>query len=364
MSSDAALRFYVHRTTGPEVDELVPRWEELADALAAGFASRPSYALAWRQHLGSGSLHVVTAERGDELVAVAPLHRRTLLGQLVLRWLGHGLGTVGSLLADDDVAAQLWQSLAAGGLPLQLTHVRPGDRGTLALRRSAHWRCRVVLDDRCPVRPLPSGTRASDLRGHQAIRRLAKTRRALDRQDRSFAIRVVTDVQGLREVWPQVQAVAESADRDRDRDNLCGPPYDGFALDFLLREAESGNLLIIGGTLGGRWVAHEVALRSGTTLALWLSRFEPEVGTFGVGHLVMHDLVNCADALGIDSIDFGIGENGYKASWTDEGYDIASVTAFPVPFAPAAAPRVVQARLDLAGLAGTTARRLRAMTSR
>lgn len=361
MRGDAALRVHVHRTTGPELEALSPRWQALADELGASFASRPSYALAWWEHLGSGSLHVVAAERGDQLVGVAPLHRRTLLGQPVLRWLGHGLGTVGSLLAtDDDVAAELWQAVAAEGCPLQLTHVRPDDRGTLALRRSAHWRHRVVLDDRCPVRSLPSGMRAADLRGHQALRRLAKHRRALDRQEQPFAMRVVTDVQGLREVWPQVQAVAESADRDRERENLCGSPYDGFTWDVLMREAEIGNLLVVGGTLGGRWVAHEVALRSGTTVALWLSRFDPSVGTFSVGHLLMHDLVDCHDALGIDVLDFGIGENAYKRNWADDGYDIATVTAVPA----LDARRTVRARLDVAEFAGAKVRRLRAMTSR
>ncbi len=315
---------------GPDLAPLLEEWDALADRQSTGFASRPSYGLAWWRELGTGELALVTGRRDGRLVALAPLHRRTLLGQPVLRWLGHGLGTVGELLADDDEAARaVWDALAEQGCPLQLVHVRLDSRSTLALRRSEAWDVRLTVDDRCSGVPLPVGTVSSDLRGATSLKRLRRYRNALAREGRPFDVEVVDDLDGLHRWWPEVQRVAADADRGRDRTDLCGSPYDAFTLPFLEAEARAGRLLIVGGTVGGVWSAHEVGLRHGRRLDLWLSRFDPTLAQVGLGHLVAEAMVDRHDALGIDALDFGIGENAYKAAWTTTGYDVATLLAVP-----------------------------------
>ncbi len=343
---------------------LAPEWEALCLAQGAGLASRPTYGLAWWRALGKGELAVVTRRREGRLVAVAPLHRRALLGQPVLRWLGHGLGTVGRAVAvDDDARRELWDGVAGLGLPLQLVHVRPPEASTLALRRSASWTVRVEVEDRCPVLDLPEGTSARTVRSARSLKRLRNYRSALAREGRAFDVLVVDDVEGLRRYWPEIQRVAAVADAGRDRLDLCGAPYDAFSYPFLEQEAAAGRLLIVGGTVGGRWVAHEVGLRSGTTLELWLSRFDPDLEKAGPGHLVMEQIVDRAADLGVTRLDFGLGENAYKAQWAREGYDVASLLAVPVPGRPGLVRTRLQAANRLADVVRSARRRGRAGTA-
>lgn len=354
MSATGAVEVRTISTDGAELAELVPEWDALARRCGRGFACRPSYALAWWRTLGQGSLAVVTAHRAGRLVAVAPLHRRSLLGQSVLRWLGHGLGTVGELVAEEPAAAAaVWDALAAAGFPLQLIHVRLDDPATLALRRSARWQVRLQVQDRCLVRPLPDGVRAGDLRGATSLKRLRGYRTALAREQRPFDLEIVDDLAGLRRRWPDIVRVAADADRGRDRDNLCGPPFEAFTLAFLEQEAAAGALLVVGVTVGGRWSAHEVGLRHGDLVELWLSRFDPALDGFSIGHQLMMALVDRHEQLGVSGLDFGLGENAYKLAWTDGGYDVATLTAT------VSRPGLTGARLRLARSAGDLARRVR-----
>lgn len=315
---------------GTRLTGLVPEWDELARRCGQGFASRPSYALSWWEELGSGSLEIVTARRDGRLVAVAPLHRRTLLGQPVLRWLGHGLGTVGQLVAEDLVAAgAVWAALTAEGTPVQMTHVRLDDPATMALRRSGHSQVRLTVDERCPALPLPPGIRACDLRSARSLKRLAGYRSALIRQEGDFDVEIVSDVDDLDRRWPDISRLAADADRGRGRQNLCAPPFEGFTLHFLREEARAGALLVVGAVVSGRWVAHEIGLRTQRRLDLWLSRFDPRLDRFALGHLVTERMVDLHDDLGVDLLDMGIGENAYKQAWTTTAYDVGTLVTAP-----------------------------------
>jgi len=346
--------FEVFTERGPRLDALLPDWERLAAEHGSSFVSRPAYGLSWFDHLGKGQLHVATLRRDRVLVALAPLHRRTPLGQPVLRWLGHGLGTVGEVLTCDGQAAhELWTALAERGCALQLTHVRPDATAILALRRHPAYRTHLEVTDRCPVLTLPPGVNARQLRGRETLKRLAKYRGALQREGRPFSVEVVNDVAGLRRRWPEIVAVAAAADAGRDRENLCAPPYAGFTYAVLEAEATAGRLLIVGGLAGGRWVAHDIGLRNGRTWHKWLTRFEPGMTKFSVGHLMMEWMVDNHDSWGVDTLDQLLGENAIKLLWTQQGYDVALLTA-----APSRLGRVRTA-VGLVEFLGATARRVR-----
>lgn len=340
---------------GAELDALVPEWDALARRHGLDFACRPSYALAWWVELGSGRLEVVTARRDGRLVAVAPLHRRHVLGQPVLRWLGHGLGAVGELVAEDEAAASaVWAWLADRGTPLQLTPLRLDDTGTLALRRAERLEVRLDVDERCLVLQLAPGSRASDVRGTRSLKRLASYRGALARQDLPLAVELITDLEGLRRAWPEIVRVAADAARDRPGPNLCAPPYAELTRRFLEQEARAGALVVAGVTVGGRWAGHLVLPRSGRSLSLWLLRTDPVLGRYGLAHLLMEQLVDRHDEVGVERIDLGVGESSFRSPWSNTAYDVATAVA---------APRhagVVQARLGVANLAVEAARRLRA----
>ena len=118
------MTFHIHGS----VDRTLARsWQSLAEEVGMRFTSRPSYGLPWHRHLGRGPLRIATVHRGRELVALLPLHERRRLGVRVFRLLGHGLGTVGEVLATDAGAVDaLVGGLAAFGAVLELTHLPPG----------------------------------------------------------------------------------------------------------------------------------------------------------------------------------------------------------------------------------------------
>lgn len=326
------------------VQLLRAEWDQLADRCGLGFASRPSYGLTWFSALGKGELAVTRVTRDGRLVALAPLHRRSVLGQDVLRWLGHGLGTIGEVLAvDADAAAALWDHLATQAATLQLTHVRLDDVATLALRRHRQWQVELTVDDRVPLVELPPGSTAATLRSKRSLTRLARYRNALADQGRAFEVELVDDVEGLRARWDDVARVAAAADQGRGRTDLCAAPWDRFTRELLEQEAQAGRLLLVGSVVGGRWASHEVGLRVGGVLHLWLSRFDPELRSFAPGHLLAEHMVDRSAELGLTGLDMGLGENDYKLAWAGTGYDVGTVTAFPV------GSSSVRARAVLAG---------------
>ncbi len=321
-------RAAVVRGTGSELDALFPEWTALAQASGRTFYSRPWYSLAWWSKLGRGELAVCCLRRGGRLVALAPLHRRRLAGQHVLRLLGHGLGTIGEVLAvDDAAAASLWDVVAEEAAPLQLKHVRPSDPAILALRRHPRWRHHIEIDDRCPLLHLPPGSTSRQVRSARTLRRLASYRTGLARAGSPFRVEVVDDLPGLNRRWPDMVRAAALADAESGRLNLLAPPWQAFTRTLLEREASNGTLLVFGGIVGERWVAHEIGFRHTSATVLWLSHYEPALAAHSPGHLLEEWMVDHHDELGIDTMDGLLGENSFKLSWANDGYDVATVTA-------------------------------------
>lgn len=353
MTATSGVTAGVIDAAGTELDGLIPEWTVLADSCGRSFYGRPWYSLSWWSQIGRGELAVFWARRAGRLVALAPLHRRRIAGQEVLRLLGHGLGTIGEILVEDEAAGQaLWEFVARDGAALQLTHVRPDDAAMLALRRHSQWRQHIEINDRCLARPLPKGVATRDLHSKRTLRHLARHRRDLERAHGPFRIEVIDDVLGLRSRWPDMARVAERADANRDRLNLFGPPWAEFTRTLLEHEATHGTLIILGATAGGRWFAHQVAFRHHAEMALWVSRFDPAYAAYRPGHLIHEWLVDHHDERGVASFDSLLGEDSFKLSWTNTGYDVATLTAATTRLT------LCRARLAIAGsVAGAAWRR-------
>jgi starch synthase len=339
--------------TGEQLDRLLPDWLVLAAAHGRSFYARPWYSLSWWSYVRRGELALFVVYRGDRLVALAPLHRRRLLGQYVLRLLGHGLGTVGEILtADDDAAAALWDAIADYRATLQLTHVRPDDAAILALRRHPQWQQHIEVNDRCLVTLLRETSTARSLRSARTVRQFRRYHAALDRAGAPFAVELLTDLDGLRRRWPEMVRVAALADANHERQNLLDERWAPFSPAFLGREVNNGTMLVFGATAGGRWVAHDIDFRCGGTLTQWFSLFDPSLSAQSLGHLILEWVIDHHTELGIDTIDASVGENDFKLSWSNAGYDVASVTGSSAGLLSA------RARLGLAGALGGTARAL------
>lgn len=315
---------------GDRLKQVADEWSTLAARHGRDFYASPAYSLSWWSHLGSGQLAVVCVRRNGKLVGLAPLHHRKLAGMRHARLLGHGLGTIGEILvADDDAATRLWDFLAEDGAPLQLTHVRTDSAAILALRRHPAWDLHCVVDDRCPLVQMPPGSIARDLRTQRSLRQFTRHRTALEKAGTPFGIEVIVDLEGLTRRWDDIVRVAAIADAGTGRQNLFAAPWVGFTRAFLQAEAEDGNLLIVGATAGGQWMAQDVGIRRGPVLAQWVSRFDSAFSRQSPGHLIQEWLANHHDELGIDTIDALLGENAFKLAWANGGYDVATVIAAP-----------------------------------
>lgn len=326
---DAHHTVELHEVIGPE---LVERWDALARSTGARFAARPSYGLSWFRTLGRGHLAVATAHRGDELVAVLPLHVRDRLGVPEYRLLGHGLGTIGDVPTRDAEALDpLVAGLHRAGVNLVLTHLPVDAPLRAAIRRHGGWHTDFRVDDFCPVIDLPEGSTAADLRGSSSLRRLRRAGREMAKRGTPLEFEFVDSPDGFRRRWPDIVGTAAeaAAAESEPRLNLCASPHDEFTRAFLAEEAERGGLAVWGELAGGRWCAHFVALRSGTRVEAWLTRYTSEVASARPGHQLLREICDTHSLQGFSEFDFLIGRNRYKSEWQTGGYEVGTLRASP-----------------------------------
>ncbi|WP_149029448.1 GNAT family N-acetyltransferase [Corynebacterium halotolerans] len=312
--------------------ELEAQWSDLAERCATRFASRPSYGLNWYRTLGKGRLAVATVHDGGRLIALLPLHARRRPGVTIHRWLGHGLGTVGEPLAEDGTAVEeLVAGLHRSGVVLELTHIEAGSPLLSALHRHGGWAVEYTRDELCPVIDLPPGATPRDLRSAKTLSNLRRHRGKMARLGAPHEFRVLETPEEFEEHWPDIVAVAEaSAEGDAGRrENLCAPPFDAFARNFLLEEARGGHLRIWGLTFGGSWAAFAIMLQTGKAAEGWFTRFNPEFRKAKTGHQLIEDICRRHDDLGITRVDMMIGRSSYKSDWQTGEYAVGTLRAAP-----------------------------------
>ena len=318
-------------SSADELGALRAQWDELADAAGATIAARPFWCLPWWRALGRGGLLVAVAERGEELLALAPLHERSLFGARVVRFLGHGVGAVSELLVraeEEDAAAAVWREvLRPRGRSLQLVGYRDGAAGLASLRREAAV-VRAAVDDRCPVVELEGGL-VTFLAGRRKRLR-ATLRRADERlaeEGIEHRVEVVSDPDGLEQALGEMRRVHDAADAGRRRQHLLAPPYDGFTVEMLRGASRAGRLRLFLGRLDGTVVSYDAAFVSGTRLETWLGRFDPSYRDYAPGHLSLRAMVAQGFDEGLAALDLGLGDDVYKRHWSQEGYATLVVEA-------------------------------------
>lgn len=314
---------------------LAPQWESLADAVCVGPLSRPSYALSWWEHAGSGRLLLATVREHGRLVAVAPLHERRVGPVGVVRWLGHGLGTIAEALVEpghDDAARLLWASVASPRRVLDLVECRAASPALEALLDLAPSRRHTTLTprDRCPVIDL-----GDDGLAHLALPGAKNLRKTLRRADAALAaaglthhVAVTTDPEGFEALLPDVRRVFDAAEGARPRQHLLRPPYEDFVLAYLRAEVAAGRGVALVGYADDRPVSFLLAMlarQDVPTLALWISRYDPDVQDLSPGHLLLRETFRWAPAHGVRRVDQLLGESQTKRQWAADSYETADV---------------------------------------
>lgn len=315
----------------PDLVQLIPAWSRLADDAEATMFLRPFWCLTWWEHLGRGALVVVVVEDGDDLVALAPLHRRRLGMVDVYRFLGHGLGAVSELLiapGRETDAELVWEEvLSRGPVFLQLVEYRDAGHGLKALEAHPGADVRATSHDVCPVIAFEGSIDeflATRRKGHR--RNLRKTQARLDEQGATFVMDVVETPEGLDETFAEIAAVYHAAEAVNPRLDLFSPPWVSFTATLLRRAALDGHLRLCIGRIDGRPVTADVAFLTPRRLALWAGRYDPADRVLAPGHYALRHIV--AQALDEGRVvDLQLGDDRYKQTWTHDSYTTLSVQA-------------------------------------
>lgn len=313
---------------------LAGEWEELADRCGAGPLVRPAHALTWWKHLGKGRLLVVVVRSAGRLVALAPLHERRVGPLRVVRWLGHGLGTVAEVLVEpghETSTDLVWKELAGPRCVWELVECREGSEG-LPVAGTVYGRGRTTtaeVRDLCPVADLGGGLAGVVHReGKKKLReKLKRCDRLLARSGSSYRTEVATDAAGLEKQLPAVRAVVDAAEAERPRLHLLRPPYEDYVLDYLRTGVATGSAIALVGYVDDIPATAQLWLRQGETLSLWIARFDPAFSDLSPGHLLYRDTYAWAESVGVTRIDLLLGDSQTKRLWTTGSYATLDVVS-------------------------------------
>lgn len=321
-------------------EAVAAEWDELADAIGAGPLVRSAYCLSWWRRVGPGRLLLTTvrdpatAGGPGRLVALAPLHVRRAGPVRVVRWLGHGLGTVSEVLVlpgRDDAVDVLWRTVAGPWRVLDLVESRADSPALASLEALVEGRRRTSIAprDACPVIDLEGD-------GLEHVRRpgAKNLRKVLKRADAALQaagcvhrVEVALDEARFEGLLPDVRVVFDTAEADHPRQHLLAPPYEDFVLEFLRGEVSRGRAVALVGYLDDEPITFLLALitPSTSTLSLWISRYVPQSVAFSPGHLLLRSTFAWAAGYGLSRVDQLLGVSQTKRQWSSSTYATVDV---------------------------------------
>jgi CelD/BcsL family acetyltransferase involved in cellulose biosynthesis len=75
---------------------------------------------------------------------------------------------------------------------------------------------------------------------------------------------------------------------------------------------------------GDRLVAAHLGLLGKDRLSWWFPAYDPDLGRYSPGLILLLDLINEASSRGVPLVDLGRGEHGYKLRFTSQFYEVAA----------------------------------------
>ncbi len=323
-------------TTLDAADRIIDEWDALADRCNTQPFGRPAMALAWWRHLGKGSLHIVTVRSaGGDLVGLAPLHLRSFPAANILRPLGHGAGAVATFLIAPikaDVAGVLASTLVANGSSTHsAAHLAdlPVDDSVLRFaRRSDDFDVDARLHDECPTITLSGLDDAQALLASPSHAKLRKqlARSERDLGDRAWSVDIATEQTAVLAAFDRVGSLFDAAEADRPRLHFGHGNHGAFFTEALGSLAERNQVALLTLLIDDQPAAFDVhVLTNATSAAAILGRFHPEHAGVSPGHLLLRSGVDWAIEQGLDQIDLQLGNDPYKTSWANDGYDTVEV---------------------------------------
>jgi CelD/BcsL family acetyltransferase involved in cellulose biosynthesis len=322
-------------------------WDGLlaASASASVFLSWEWMHTWWKHLAGDRRLHLLALRRRGELVAIAPLARRSarwrrLLPFPALEFLG--TGSVGSdyldLLVHRDcelpALEALAQHLADSDLVLELPRVNRHGAHASALARHLNqsgWVHTISATDVCPYIDLTGQDWESYL-AHLGPSHRYNVRRRLRNLNRRGRVRLE---RAEREEQRQV-AFRHLVRLHRLRWHELGRPgvFPNDALlafheEFTHLALQRGWLRLFVLSVDDRPVAALYGLRYGSAFHFYQSGFDPEWRKHSVGLVTMALVIRHALEEGATTFDFLRGDEAYKSLWTHTHRELIRLDLFP-----------------------------------
>ncbi len=309
-------------------ESILDDWEDLASRAGTVFSSRPSFVL---NVAGALRLNVrfVVVRRGCRVVALAPLDTVRRGPFVLAKVVGSTLGVPLEFLSDDEEASDvLLGAIADQGWMLTGDSMIANDPTVVRLGRHGAWDADALVRERVPIVVLRPGDTASSIRSAKSLKRLRQYRSKIERQS-EYRVEQIRDVAHLDARWNDIVSLAADSVEGTDKVNYLVAPHGEFARDFLRSEARAGRLCIAGLVVDGRWVAHEIGVRTHRRMEGWLTHYDPSIGKLQPGHQLIEWFADAHDRLGVAELDQGVGVNKIKSVWANAGYDVLRVTAVP-----------------------------------
>ncbi|OZF04067.1 GNAT family N-acetyltransferase [Rhodococcus sp. 14-2686-1-2] len=309
-------------------ESVVADWEDLASRSGTVFSSRPGFVL---NVAGALRLNVrfVVVRRGCRVVALAPLNTVRRGPFVLAKVIGSTLGVPLEFLSDDaDASDVLLGAIADRGWMLSGDSMIANDPTVVRMARHGAWDVDAVVRERVPVVVLRPGETASNIRSAKSLKRLRQYRSEVERRS-DFRVEEIRDIVHLDARWNDIVTLAAESVEGTDKVNYLVAPHGEFARDFLRSEARAGRLCITGLVVDGRWVAHEIGVRTHRRMEGWLTHYDSSIGKLQPGHQLIEWFADAHDRLGVAELDQGVGVNKIKSVWANAGYDVLRVTAVP-----------------------------------
>jgi CelD/BcsL family acetyltransferase involved in cellulose biosynthesis len=323
-------------TTEP-VEAIAGEWRDLAERSGNVFVT-PEWYLAWQRHYGAGTAPaLLTARHPDgRLRGVAPLVRETSGRLRRVRFAGANVGD-----EFEPVAAPGEGSEVASALAVELAS-QPGWSMIVLdnVDASADWPRRLLgaLGD-IRVRSYRRNVLPQiDLRGVQGwdgylAGRSRNFRSQVRRYERALSrahdvrFRRTEESAGLQADLRTFFRLHDARWRARGGSSSAGERVRAFHLDFATRIFERGWLRLWLLELDGDAVAAWYGWHLGGRYAYYLAGFDPRWATSRVGLVLLAHTVRSAIAEGADEYDMLLGDEPYKARFTDSRREVVTLLA-------------------------------------
>ncbi|MEZ5230946.1 MAG: GNAT family N-acetyltransferase [Acidimicrobiales bacterium] len=249
----------------------------------------------------------------------------------MVRPLGHGVGAVACFLMAEikaDVASLLASALVADGRAAHLADLPVNDDVLRRARRDQHIEVDARLHDECPTIVLEGLTSAADLLAapsHAKLRKqLARTERELG--ERAWSVDIATSRDEVAAAFERIGPLNDAAEADRPRLHFGQGAHGAFFSDALGSLADRRQVALMTLLVDGAPAAFDVHVRTNARrAAAILGRFHPDHASLSPGHLLLRCGVDWAIEEGLDVLDLQLGNDRYKTSWANAGYDTVDV---------------------------------------